>query len=87
MKKTQEHKEKNLIGARVRQARRRISLRLSQAGLSACLVAIGVSICRTAVSKIESGERYVMDYELIALAKCLQVSTAWLLGEARSYQG
>ena len=39
------------------------------------------------VSKIESGERYVADYELIVLAKCLNVSTAWLLGETNSYLG
>ena len=38
------------------------------------------------VSRIESGERYVTDYELISLAKCLCVSTAWLLGEVRFYQ-
>ena len=38
------------------------------------------------VSRIESGERYVTDYELIALAKCLNVSTAYLLGETASYR-
>lgn len=38
------------------------------------------------VSKIEGGERHVTDYELIALAKCLNVSTAYLLGETASYQ-
>lgn len=39
------------------------------------------------VSKIEGGERYVMDFELVGLAKCLQVTTAWLLGETKSYNG
>ncbi len=34
--------------------------------------------------RIEVGECYVADYELIALAKGLNVSTAWLLGETNS---
>ena len=77
---------KNVIGRRVRQARQRPSLHLSQLGLSDRLTSAGLSLGRTAVSKIESGERHVMDYELIGLAKCLQVTTAWLLGETVFYQ-
>ena len=52
-----------------------------------CLENTGIAVCRTTVSRIESGERYVADYELLALAKCLDVSTAWLLGETNSYRG
>ena len=52
-----------------------------------CLENTGIAVCRTMVSKIESGERYVADYELVALAKCLNVSTAWLLGETKAYRG
>lgn len=77
--------KKNIIGTRVKQARQRLSLRLSQVQLSNYLRGIGIDVCRTMVSRIESGERYVADYELIALAKCLNVSTAWLLGETTSY--
>lgn len=33
------------------------------------------------ISRIENGQRYVTDLELIAFADVLQVSTAWLLGE------
>jgi HTH-type transcriptional regulator, cell division transcriptional repressor len=76
---------KNVVGERVRQARQRPSLRYSQAQLSRCLMNTGMVVCRTMVSKIESGERFVADYELIALARCLNVSTAWLLGETASY--
>jgi transcriptional regulator with XRE-family HTH domain len=75
----------NIIGERVRQARQRLSMQLSQVQLSNCLMNTGITVCRTMVSKIESGQRYVADYELIALAKCLDVSTAWLLGETTSY--
>ena len=87
MKTPEQTPAKNLIGLRVRQARQRPSLHLSQVGLSDCLIAAGLPLCRTAVSKIESCERYVADYELVGLARCLQVTTAWLLGETTSYQG
>ena len=36
---------------------------------------------RNTISRIETGQRYVTDLELIAFADVLQVSTAWLLGE------
>ena len=71
----------------MRQARQRPSLNISQVTLSDCLRKAGLSVCRTMVSRIEGGERYVTDYELINLAKCLRVSTAWLLGETKFYQG
>ena len=77
----------NIVGSRVKQARQRPSLNLSQVSLSRCLRDGGLSVCRTMVSRIESGERYVTDYELIGLAKCLHVSSAWLLGETKFYQG
>lgn len=57
---------------------------LSQVALSKRLMAAGLSVCRTAVSKIESGECYVKDFELVTLAKCLQVTTSFLLGETTS---
>lgn len=87
MQKPQYTPAKNLIGSRVRQARQRYSLDFSQVQLSNCMRNTGIAVCRTMVSKIESGERYVADYELAALAKCLNVSTAWLLGETKSYRG
>lgn len=76
---------KNVVGIRVRQARQRPSLNLSQVALSECLRTAGLAVCRTMVSRIESGARYVTDFELIGLAKCLHVSTAYLLGETKFY--
>ncbi len=87
MKNPSRTTRKNIIGGRVREARQRPSLQLSQVRLSQCLESTGIAVCRTMVSRIESGERYVADYELIVLAKCLNVSTAWLLGETNSYRG
>lgn len=51
---------------------------VSQDDLAGRLAAQGVFLDRTAVSRIESQERYVMDYEATALADALKVSIAWL---------
>lgn len=85
MKKTSSQPHKNVVGARVKRARLRLQPILSQKALSELLAALGVVISRSGVTKIESRERYVMDYELVTLAKCLQTRTAWLLGETRSH--
>jgi hypothetical protein len=82
MKHTQQRlKARNVIGSRVRIARRRLHPPVSQDDLSGRLAVKGVSINRTGISKIENGERYLMDYEIIALAKCLKTTAAWLFGE------
>ncbi len=81
MKRTQQEHRKNLVGARVRKARYQLEPKVSQDDLSGRLARLGVTIDRTGVSKIESYERYVMDYEAAALAKALKVTIAWLYGE------
>lgn len=82
MKHTQRRlKAKNVIGSRVRIARRRLHPPVSQEDLSGRLAAKGITINRSGVSKIENGERYLMDYEIIALSKSLKTSVAWLFGE------
>jgi transcriptional regulator with XRE-family HTH domain len=52
--------------------------------LAARLQLQGLKIDQSAVSKIEQGHRPVLDLEVVALAKALKVSAAWLLGEADS---
>ena len=74
---------KNAIGKRVRQARLLLSPRVSQEDLSGKLAALGVQITQTGISKIESGARYVMDYEAQAIARALKVSVAWLFEESK----
>jgi transcriptional regulator with XRE-family HTH domain len=69
----------NIIGDRVRNARARRKPALTQDELSGQLAALGVTIDRAGISKIESGTRSVLDYELKALAKILGVSVGWLL--------
>ena len=71
--------EKNISGDRIHQAR--TAMRLSQADLAARMQVNGVTIEREAISKIETGDRFVTDYELMVFAKVLGVSVEWLLGQ------
>jgi transcriptional regulator with XRE-family HTH domain len=80
MKHTRKARERNLIGKRVKQARLRAKPPVSQDDLAGRLAAKGVLLDRSAVSRIESQNRYVMDYEADAIAHALKVSLAWLFG-------
>lgn len=71
----------NIVGPRVRQARRAREPKLTQDGLAALLQLSGVDLDRTAITKIERQRRAVSDIELAALATALGVSSSWLLGE------
>lgn len=68
--------EKNISGDRIHQAR--TAKRLSQADLAARMQLNGVTIEREAISKIETGDRFVTDYELMIFARVLGVSMEWL---------
>ena len=69
---------KNICGQRVYEARTRNHI--TQFDLAARLQTQGVTIERDSISKIESGKRFVADYEVVILAKVLNVSALWLLG-------
>ncbi len=43
---------------------------------------LGLQLDRPAISKIETGYREVTDVEIVALAKALDVSVAWLFEES-----
>jgi hypothetical protein len=70
----------NLVGERVKKARVTAEPAFTQEELSKKLAKLGVSIDRAGVAKIETGIRGVLDYELVALAKTLNVKVTWLLG-------
>jgi transcriptional regulator with XRE-family HTH domain len=74
-------KRKNIIGARMKEARRNYRPRLTQADLSALLKEYGCQIDRAGISKIESGARIVMDFELKAIGEALNVTVGWLVDE------
>lgn len=70
---------KNVAGERIYQ--RRVTLHISQAHLAARMQVCGVTIEREAISKIETGDRFVTDYELMTFSKVLGVSMEWLTGK------
>ena len=74
---------KNIVGLRVASARAAHQPALTQDALSGRLAKVGLSLDRAAIAKIETGRRYVLDYELRALAKVLDVRTDWLLGDRK----
>jgi hypothetical protein len=71
----------NIVGPRIRQARKSHSPRLSQDALSGRMAARGVTIGRAGIAKIETGHRAVSDYEILAFAQSLGVPVLWLLGQ------
>jgi transcriptional regulator with XRE-family HTH domain len=72
-------KELNIVGGRVKEARGKHKPLMTQDQLSGKLALLGVSIDRAGISKIEIGQRSVLDYEVKGLAKALGVSAEWLL--------
>ena len=70
--------KKNICGDKVRSARLRNKTAITQQDLSARLAIMGISIDRTAISKIEAGRRIVTDFELYGLSKALNVPIDWL---------
>lgn len=81
MKRTHQRPERNLIGRRIRLARLKCSPTVSQDDLAGRLAARGIVLDQTAISRIENQTRYLMDYEIAAIAKSLKVSVGWLFGE------
>lgn len=72
--------KKNIIGERVRQARKNAKPPITQLDLVARLQMAGIKIDQSGVSKLESGIRPVSDIEVVELAKALKVEVGWLLG-------
>jgi len=72
-------KRLNIVGERIRQIRLKRKPPLTQDQLSGQLAAVGVTIDRAGLSKIETGHRCVLDFEVRSLAKVLGVSADWLL--------
>ena len=74
---------KNIIGERVRQARKNAKPSITQLDLVARLQTAGVKIDQSGLSKLESGRRPVSDIEVVELAKALKISVEGLLGGER----
>ena len=70
---------KNIIGARVTEARKRLGMK--QIELIAKLQLEGIEMSTPALSLLEGQKRPVSDIELKALSEILKVSVDWLLGK------
>lgn len=76
--------QRNVVGPRVREARKQAKPPITQKDLVARLQVLGLKVDQSTISKIEQETRPVFDFEVVALAKALKVSSAWLLEEANS---
>ena len=72
---------RNVIGKRVRLARKKAKPSSTQADLAARLQVKGLRVDRVTISKIETGYREVSDIEAAAISEALGVSISWLFGE------
>ena len=79
MKKTAEIAGRNLIGVRLREIRLKRKPAVTLEDLAGRLAARGVALDRSAIGRIENMDRYVLDYELKALAGALRVRICELL--------
>jgi len=70
---------RNLVGARVTQARKAQGMKQNE--LLTKLQLAGIDISSPALSLLEGQKRPVSDIELKALASILKVSVDWLLGQ------
>lgn len=71
--------KKNIVGERVRKARKSAKPPITQKDLVARLQLLNMNIDQSGLSKLENGQRPVSDIEVLALARALKVSLAWLL--------
>lgn len=71
----------NKAGHRIRVARFMANPILTQDELAAKMRMRGFLFTKNTLSRIENSNRHITDLELLAFAKVLKVSTAWLLEE------
>ena len=72
---------RNIVGNRIRQARKSAKPSITQMDLVARLQVQDIRIDRSGLSKIETGRRPVTDIEVVGFARALKVSVAWLFEE------
>ena len=75
-----QRESRNIIGARIREARQLFDPPLTQDQLAGRLATEGIQLDRVALAKVENGLRCAFDFEVKALAAVLKVDANWLLG-------
>ena len=68
----------NIVGKRIREAR--IAKNISQEELAIKLQLKNIIVGQKVISRIEKGERFVADHELLGFSEILKVDLYWLFG-------
>lgn len=79
MFKNKNNSSNNISGANIKKFRLEQPKRLSQRALADKLQIQGIDLDKNAIQRIESGQRFVTDIELLAFSKVLHVSLDALL--------
>ena len=71
----------NICGEKIKQLRKNSTPKYSQRMLADKLQLFGIDVDKNAVQRIESGQRFVTDIELVALREIFRVSYEELLND------
>ena len=74
-----ENGRNNICGTRIAELRKSAVPKMSQRILADKMQLLGVDVDKNAIQRIETGQRFVTDIELIALKKVFNVSYEFLL--------
>lgn len=69
----------NICGNKIKTLRKALTPAVSQRMLADKLQLIGIDLDKNAIQKIESGNRFVTDIEIVAFAKVFNITTDELL--------
>lgn len=72
----------NIAGRKLAKLRKNSPSKMSQRILAERMQLFGVDLDKNAIQRIESGQRFITDIELLAFSKVFQVSCDELLSEA-----
>lgn len=81
MFKNKNNHSNNICGAKIKEIRLKNFPGLSQRGLADKLQLAGIDLDKNAIQRIECGQRFVTDIELLAFSKILKISLDDLLTE------
>lgn len=64
---------RNVVGLQTRTIRLQAKLPITQEDLVGRLAKRGIYVDRTAIARMENNTRFIRDYEILSIAKCLRV--------------
>lgn len=79
MYKNENGKLNNISGKNIAEIRKSLSPKVSQRALADKMQLFGIDIDKNAIQRIESGQRFVTDIEILAFSKVLNTNVETLL--------